>query len=160
MAAEKGYLKCTLLALLTGWVTMVFVTSALIVLLGVPNSMTVEGVGRPGLAAATWRVADEVGPAVKLLLIAIFAVLVLLGERSGLRRLWQRYALNMIGGIGAMLLALGLVPGALSRGFGIGLTGARFDPSVLSIYLVGGALGGVAFTVSVTRCGTRASLTG
>jgi hypothetical protein len=54
-----------------------------------------------------------------------------------------------------MLLTVGLVPEFLSRGFGIGLTGARFDPSVLPIYLVGGALGGIAFTISVTRCNGR-----
>jgi hypothetical protein len=54
-----------------------------------------------------------------------------------------------------MLLTLGLLPESLSRGFGIGLTDARFDPSVLPIYLAGGALGGIAFTISVTRCRRR-----
>lgn len=93
-------------------------------------------------------------------LIALFAVLVLLGERIGPETAWKRSALNMVLGVGAMLLALGVVPEALSRGYGIGLTGARFDPSVLPIYSIGGALGGVAFTVSVTRCRTKASLAG
>jgi len=60
---------------------MVFVSSALIVLLGVPNAMTRSGVGHSGPLAATWRVADEMGPAAKLLLVAIFAALVWLGER-------------------------------------------------------------------------------
>ena len=138
---------------------MVFVPSAMIALLGFSNAPNGTPVGLSNLPATTWEVADEVGPAAKLLMIALFAALVLLGERLGPGTTWKRYALNIALGIGAMLLVLGLLPEALSRGFGIGLTGARFDPSILSIYLVGGVLGGLAFTVSVTKCRAKAFLT-
>ena len=159
-------LRCWLAALLTGWVTMVFVSSALIVLRGVPNAMTRSGVGHAGPAAATWRVADEMGPAAKLLLVALFAALLWLGERwlwasapaHGRRSPWTPYALNVCLGLVAMALTLALVPAAFSRGFGVGLTGARFDPAVLPLYLSSAALGAVTFTVSLARCRARTFL--
>ena len=139
------------MALLAAWVTMVFGTSALVALSG--NG---PGKGRwlPGLAGETVQGADDIGPAAKLLLIALFAVLVLLGERVPMAP-WRRLALNAALGAAAMLLALALLPAPLSRGFGIGLTGARFDPAVLSLYILGGVLGGAAYTVSVARCRAR-----
>ena len=143
------------MALLAAWVMMVFSTSAIIVLLGISGSANTGSLGLSGFIAATWRVADEVGPAVKLVLIAIFAILVLIAERVGTEHLWQRLILNMSAGFGAMLLTIGLVPEFLSRGFGIRLTGARFDSLVLPIYLIGGALGGIVFTISVRRCSRR-----
>jgi hypothetical protein len=141
---------------------MVFASSALIVVRGVPNAMTRSGVGHPGPLAATWRVADEMGPAAKLLLVALFAALLWLGERRSWARTprhrpapWRSYAVNGALGAAAMALALALVPAALSRGFGVGLTGARFDPAVLPLYLVSGVLGAAAYTASVTRCRAR-----
>lgn len=156
-------LRCWLMALLSGWVTMVFLSSALIVLLGVPNAMTRSGVGHPGAIPATWRVADEMAPAAKLLLVALFAALLWLGERwsrAGAPRhvppsRWTPYAVNVALGVAAMALTLALVPAAFSRGFGVGLTGARFDPAVLPLYLVSSALGAVVYTVSLIRCRAR-----
>ena len=149
---------------------MVFVSSALIVLRGVPNAMTRSGVGHPGPFAATWRVADEMGPAAKLLLVALFATFLWLGERYWLQpagatsahavseqpsQSWSAYAVNVALGAAAMLLTLALVPAAYSRGFGVGLTGARFDPEVLPLYLVSATLGAIAYTLSVRRCRAR-----
>lgn len=150
MAQRGRTLRCTSIALLSAWVVMAFGTSALLVLAGVGSG------GAPGLSGfvgATWRATDEMGPAAKILLIAIFAVLVLAAERlvrapAG----WQRYALNIVLGAAGMVLTLALIPAALSRGFGIGLTGARLDPSALPFYLAGGALGAIAFTYSAARC--------
>jgi hypothetical protein len=95
-----------------------------------------------------WRVADEMAPAAKLLLVALFAALVWLGERwrrtDGARHTaptWSVYAMNIVLGIAAMALTLALVPADFSRGFGVGLTGARFDPIVLPLYVASGALG-------------------
>jgi hypothetical protein len=152
-----------MLALLGGWVTMVFVSSALIVLRGVPNATTRAGVGNPGWIAATWRVADEMAPAAKLLLVVLFAALLWLGERRGRtstsgyvsQPLWSAYAVNIALGTAAMALTLALVPAAFSRGFGVGLTGDRFDPPVVPLYLVSGALGAVAYTFSLIRCRAR-----
>jgi hypothetical protein len=146
---------------LAGWVTMIFVSSALIVLSGVPNAMTRAGVGRPGSIAATLRVADEMAPAAKLLFVALFALLLWLGELS--RRTvapvpsprLSMYALNIASGAAAITLTLALVPAAFSRGFGVGLTGSRFDPGLLLLYLVSSALSAVAYTVSLTRCRAR-----
>jgi hypothetical protein len=156
MAERSGGLRCTSIALLAAWVVMVFGTSGLLVLAGVAGDRTTGAAGLRGFLAATWQTSDDVGPAAKLLLIAIFAALVLAAERvvrsSGR---WQRYVLNMGLGVAAMLLALALVPAALSRGFGIGLTGVRLDASALPLYLAGGALGGVAFTHSAARCRGR-----
>ena len=155
-------LRCWLVALLGGWVTMIFGSSALIVLWGVPNAMTRSGVGSPGMLAAMLRVADEMAPAAKLLLVALFAALLWLREWSragtcGHAPRWTRYALNISLAVAAMALTLGLLPTAYSRGFGVGLTGARFDPGVLPLYLISAALGAVAYTWSVTRCRARSA---
>lgn len=157
---NRGELRCMLIALLYAWVIMIFVPSALIALFGFSDAVNPGYTEMSRLPAATFEVADEVGPAAKLLMIACFTVLVLMGERLDPARGRKRQALNVVLGLGAMLLALGFIPEALSRGFGIGLTGARFDPRVLPIYLTGGALGGVVFTASVTRCRVKDSRTG
>ncbi len=67
-------------------------------------------------------------------------------------------AMHAAAGPGAMVVTLALIPKSLSRGFGVGLTGARFAGATLPIYLCGGALGGVVFTLSRARC--RAFRTG
>jgi hypothetical protein len=155
MAERGGNLRCTSFALLSAWVVMAFGTSALLVLAGVAGDG--EAPGLSGFLAATWRVTDEMGPAAKILLIAIFAALVLAGERLVRARAaaWQRYAVNIALGAAGMVLTLAIIPAALSRWFGIGLTGARLDPSALPFYLAGGALGAIAFTYSAARCRAR-----
>jgi hypothetical protein len=155
MAAARGSLRCTLTALLWAWVTMVFATSALVALLVAPNDTITAIVAERGPVGATVRLADEMGPAVKLLLIAVFALLVLLGERVAARPVAARYALNAALGAAAMLLVLAVVPASFSRGFGVGLTGQRFHASLLPIYLTCGALAGLAFTHSATVCRRR-----
>jgi hypothetical protein len=136
---------------------MIFGTSAPIACLGLSRGADTHVSGLGDLPVATWEVGDAVGPAAKLLLIGVFAALVLMGERLSTGRLAYPYAGNVALGSAAMLLTLGLVPESLSRGFGVGLTDARYDPAVLPIYLVGGALGGIAYTFSVTRCRGRIS---
>jgi hypothetical protein len=160
-------LRCWLVALLSGWVTMVFASSALIVLRGVPNAMTRPGMGSPGPIAATWRVADEMGPAAKLLLVVLFAALMWLAERvrgqqapavpksARQKQRWATYAVNIVLAIAAMLLTLAFVPANYSRGFGIGLTGVRFSVLALPVYVVSAALGALAYTVSLARCRSR-----
>ena len=149
---DKRDFQCTAVALLFAWVTFVFLPSALIALLGLSYPVGPSPGGLAGLLAETWEVADEVGPLAKLLIVALFAALVLPSDRLRLGSDWHRHALRVAVGVGAMVLALGLVPEALSRGFGVGLTGTRFDPSVLPVYLLGGAAGGAAYTASVTAC--------
>ena len=80
----------------------------------------------------------------------------LTGEQlGGTRTPGQRYLVNVGLSVGAVLLTLVLISAALSRGFGIGLTGARLDPSALPWYVFGASLAAVAFTVSVTRRRSR-----
>jgi hypothetical protein len=147
--AERSELRCSLTALLAAWVTMIFGTSLLMAAFG-PLGASQTGLWE--LARAALDGADEMAPAVKLLLIALFALQVLGGRRLDPQRPWQRVAVNAALGVSAMLLTLALVPESFSRGFGVGLTGARFDPVALPVYLCGGALGGVVFTLSWTRC--------
>jgi hypothetical protein len=149
MAAERSELRCTLTALLAAWVTMIFGTSLLMAAFG---PLGADQTGLWDLARAALDGADEMGPAVKLLLIALFALQVLGGRRFDPQRPWQRAAVNAAFGMSAMLLALAMIPESFSRGFGVGLTGARFDPAVLPLYLCGGALGGVVFALSRARC--------
>ena len=138
----------TLGALLAAWVTMVFGTSALIALFGLSPRARASG---DGLARSTWEVADEMGPAAKLLLIALFAAAVTLGARVGGGTTARRYATNVVLGAGAMVLTLLLIPEHLSRGFGVGLTGARLDPAVLPVYLAGAVAGAIVHARMMTR---------
>jgi hypothetical protein len=149
MTAERTDLRCTLTALLAAWVTMVFGTSLLLVAFGPlgPGPASLQE-----LAREVWKGADDMGPTVKLLLIVLFGMQVLGGRRLDPERPGPGLAIKAALGALAMLLTLALIPEPLSRGFGVGLTGARFDPATLPIYLCGGALGGVVFALSRQRC--------
>ena len=143
------------MALLFGWVALVFVSSALVVGL---STGPVAGAGGPGAyLAATWEVADKVGPAVKLLLVALFAALVIPAERLRPHALAGHLALMALLGVVAMGLTLALIPEALSRGFGVGLTGARFDVAALPAYAVGGVAGGLVYAASAWSCEQKAA---
>jgi hypothetical protein len=149
VTVERADLRCTLTALLAAWVTMVFGTSLLMAAFG-PLGPGPAGVQE--LARAVWKGADDMGPAVKLLLIALFGMQLLGGRSLDPLRPGQALAVQAALGALAMLLTLALIPASFSRGFGVGLTGARFDPATLPIYLCGGALGGLVFTLSRQKC--------
>ncbi|HEY0411912.1 MAG TPA: hypothetical protein VGD66_02075 [Allosphingosinicella sp.] len=146
MTPARARPKCFLLALLLAWVVAVFLSSALIALAHLSPLAQARR-----FPASVWAVADEVGPAAKLAFVLLLAPLLLLAEALAPPRL--RAALAILLACAAMLLALALVPAAWSRGFGIGLTGARFDPSTLPIYLGSAALAGLSFSLSLARCG-------
>ena len=147
--ADRSDLRCTLAALLAAWVTMVFGTSLLMAAFGPgPGPTTLQELGR-----AVWKGADDIGPAVKLLLIVLFALQQLGGRRRDPKLGSERSLLaGGILGAFAMLYTVALIPRSYSRGFGVGLTGSRFDLAVLPIYLCAGVLGGVVFTLSRERC--------
>lgn len=157
MATVRTDLGCRLVALLAAWVSMVFGSSAPIAWFGFSRSAGTRASGLAHLPVATWEVSDAVGPAAKLLLIGVFAALVLSGERLSTGRPGYTYVRNAALGVTAMLLTLGVVPESLSRGFGVGLTGERYDFAVVPVYVLGGMLGGFAYTFSVTRCRRRIS---
>ena len=140
--------RCILGALLAGWVVLIFGTSAIIA--------AAEGARPlPALPGAVWAVADEVGPFAKLSLMAASGALWLTASpfppRGPVRHLVQAVL-----GAAAAGLVLALLPEAWSRGFGIGLTGDRFDRDLLPIYLGGGAAAGLVFEAVFMRCGRGA----
>lgn len=58
-------------------------------------------------------------------------------------------------GVVSMMLVVAFLPEYWSRGFGIGLNGIRFDTLLTTIYLIGGFLGGIVFSLSEARCVLR-----
>jgi len=139
--------KCFFIALIGGWALAIFLPSAIVAAAGL--SPLAEG---RNLVAATIEVADEVAPAAKIGFALLFAVLLYA------RRRWLPVpalpADILIGGL-AMAAVLALLPREWSRGFGIGLAGNRFDPTLRIVYLLGGALAGLAFHLSERACRRR-----
>lgn len=144
--------RCSGPAWLLGWATAIFLPSLLVAWLGLSPSTPLIGEGLGDLPAATWKVADDVGPAAKLLLGGLLALLFITAERLLPRTKPARYVGNMAAGVLATVGTLLLIPAAYSRGFGVGLTGARFDAATLPLYLVGGAVAGLVFTHALIRC--------
>jgi hypothetical protein len=136
--------KCFFVALIAGWVVAIFLPSAMIAAAG----FSPLAAGR-NLAAATIEVADEVAPAAKIGFALLFALFLYV------RRRWTRVPAlpaDILSGCAAMLAVLALIPFAWSRGFGIGLSASRFDPAPVAIYLLGGALAGLAFHLAEGKC--------
>lgn len=134
-------MKCWTGGLLAAWVVQIFGTSALIIL----------SRGSEVSLAAIWAVADDVAPLAKIGFILGLTVLTAPVRRRALGRpvamLWWAGA-----SIAALVLTLALLPQPLSRGFGIGLTGSRFDAALLPSYLLGALLAGLAGAWVHMRC--------
>jgi hypothetical protein len=137
--------KCFFLAITLAWAVAIFLSSALVALAG----LSPLALGK-SLPHAAWAVADEVGPAAKLAFVLIAAPLLF----ACVTRLRGAAALaaEAVSACAAMLLTLALLPQAWSRGFGIGLTGARLDPVPLAIYLASAAVAALAFHLSESKC--------
>jgi hypothetical protein len=140
MTAERTDLRCTITALLAAWVTMVFGTSLLMAALG---PLAPAPTSAQELARAVWKGADDTGPTVKVLLIVLFGMQVLGGRHLDPARPGPGLPIKAALGALAMLLTLAVIPESLSCGFGVGLTGARFDAATLPIYLCGAGRRGV-----------------
>jgi len=145
-------LRCFLPAWLAAWATAVFLPSAAIAYLGISRAAAIVGTGFDRLPASTWKVADDVGPAVKLMVGAILLIGFLGLGRARFAKGPTRSAAGILIGIVAVAATISFIPPTLSRGFAGALTGTRFDPSITSIYLLGGALAGLVFVVSLSRC--------
>lgn len=139
--------RCLFLGMIFGWVVAIYVPSAMIAAFGLAPPGT-----PPGIIAATWHMTDEIGPIAKLAFAALAAAL-LLGTRLAAMPRTARAAADAALGVLAMMLLLAFLPEAWSRGIGIGLTGQRFDPALLPIYLLGGALSGLTFSLADAKCG-------
>jgi hypothetical protein len=151
MSQEKEAIGIKLKALLAAWITIIFGTSALIYLVSPLNIKLYSENQVLNFFYATWEIADEVGPAVKLSLIALFTLLVSITEGLIKRRGKIMYWINAGLGVLATVAVLGLLPENYSRGFGIGLTGNRFDRQTILIYFIGSVLGGLVYTYSLRR---------
>ena len=136
-----GPIKCWLGGLLLAWVVQIFWTSTLVAMFHHSEVTLV----------AIWGVADEVAPLAKISFI-LFLALLITPLRLRAVPLFAHMAWWTIASLGAILMVLALLPLHLSRGFGIGLTGMRFDPGLLPIYLVGAAVAGCAGAVLHWRC--------
>lgn len=145
-------LRCVLPAWLFAWVAAVFVPSVLIAYAGLSPFVAATGTGVSRLPAASWQVADDVGPVVKLTIGALLLLGLVATRRLTRTRPGWRYPAAIGVGLAATTITAAFVPSGLSRGFGIGLTGARFDAAVTPLYLLGGLLAGIVFVLSADRC--------
>jgi hypothetical protein len=141
--------KCFFIALIFGWVVAIFLPSALIAMLGV--SPLAQGRSFP---AATFAVADEVAPLAKIGFMLLLAPALVVARRflHARRAIVAAYVLLAVA---AMLATLAFIPAEYSRGFGIGLGGARFSPGPLAIYLIGAAAAGLTAASAEVRCIAR-----
>ena len=141
--------KCLFAAWIFGWVIAIYLPSLLVALAGL--SPLAEGRSLP---AATFAVADEVAPAAKIGFALLFGLMVIGIRRLNLR-LWLELAADVAAACLATLIVLAFLPREWSRGFGIGLTGERYQGEALAIYLVGAVLAGLVFSISYRRCVAR-----
>ncbi|HTU10282.1 MAG TPA: hypothetical protein VMG08_05220 [Allosphingosinicella sp.] len=144
-------MRCTGTAWLFAWVISVFLPSAVIAALGLSGPAQAAG----NIFAASWKVADDMAPAAKLLLGALLLLFLALSARRLKSRLGLALLVNALLGALAMIAPLLLLPADWSRGFGIGLGGARLDPALLPVYLGGGIAAGLLFTLLQRRCAAR-----
>jgi hypothetical protein len=57
------------------------------------------------------------------------------------------YLTSIFSALIAVVLVLAFLPENISRGYGIGLTGFRFETKMLPIYLVGAVFGGIIYSL-------------
>jgi hypothetical protein len=138
---------------MAAWATSVFLSSAIIAWHGL--SPLAAGADFARLPASIWAVADEVGPAVKLMIGGLLLAGFLGLGRLPSRTLPARLAASMSIGMAAMVITAAIIPSAYGRGFAAALTGTRFEATVTLIYLFSGALAGLIFTYSLHRCQNR-----
>ena len=142
--------QCFFGAWIFGWVTAIFVPSALIAL----AELSPRSSGK-GIIIGTFAVADQVSPAAKLGFGTLTAAFMLSARRFVAVRGIFAIALDVLLAVTATLLVLVLLPEQWSRGFGIGLTGTRFAPEATLIYLAGAFLSGLVFSLSEAKCSAR-----
>lgn len=138
---------------MAAWATAVFLSSAIIAWFGLSPLAAGADIGR--LPASIWAVADEVGPAVKLMIGGLLLAGFLALGRLPTRTLPARLLASMAIGMAAMAITAAIIPPAYGRGYAAALTGTRFEATVTLIYLLSGAVAGLIFTYSLRRCQNR-----
>ena len=147
-------LRCFFPAWIAAWVVAIFLPSAIIAYLGLSPAAAEIGVGFDSIFATTWKVGDDVAPFAKLSFGALLLAQFYAVQRMRLDRI-ALYVVAIAAGAFAMAFALAFLPAEHSRGFGISLSGVRFDPTLTPIYVLGGALAGAVFAFALQRCGER-----
>jgi riboflavin transporter FmnP len=151
MTPQTEPIRLQLKALLVAWATLVFGTSALLVLASPLHFKTYSSNVLANFFRATWEVADEVGPLVKISLIVVFTLLVVASEKFIKPRFSDTYGVSALLAVLAIVVVLSALPETYSRGFGIGLTGTRFDECTITIYLLGAVLSGIVYQYSLQK---------
>lgn len=136
--------KCLFAAWVVGWATAVYVPSLSIALLSLSPLAT-----GTNLFLDTFQVADEVSPAAKLAFAVLFGSFLVGMRMAGAKR---RLLIDALVGVISVIIVVAFLPEDWSRGFGIGLARVRFDTVLTTIYVIGGFLGGVVFSLSEARC--------
>ena len=143
MTGRKDTIAITLKALLAGWVTIVFGTSTLIYFFTSLEHEIYHSNLLLNILRNIWEIADEMGPAVKLSIVIVLGILVHLFRNTISKSRIYFYLSSIAFAIISVLSVLALLPVNLSRGYGIGLTGTRFDTEMMPVYLIGAILGGI-----------------
>ncbi|KTF70646.1 hypothetical protein ACNFJ7_17015 [Sphingomonas sp. HT-1] len=146
--------RCFLSSFILAWAVAVFVPSMFIAYAGLSPAAAAIGTGFDRLPATTWKVADDVGPAVKLMIGGLLLGGLLLLARTRIPGA-GRFAAAILIGLLAVLVTMAVVPLAFSRGFAAGLTGARFETVTTILYLFGGALAGGVYEGALAQCRRR-----
>jgi hypothetical protein len=139
--------KCLFVAWVFGWVTAIYLPSVSIALLSLSPLAP-----RGNLFVDAFQVADEVSPAAKLSFAILFGGGLVVMRMAGAGR---RLLLDGMLGVLSMMLVVAFLPEDWSRGFGIGLNGIRFEMAPTIIYLIGGFLSGIVFSLFEARCIAR-----
>ncbi|MVZ98099.1 hypothetical protein EUU23_10385 [Sphingorhabdus sp. IMCC26285] len=129
---------------MVGWATAVYLPSLSIAAL----SLSPLAAGT-NVFVDTFQVADEVSPAAKIAFAVIFGGS-LVGMRMAAAK--SRMLVDALVGVISIILVVAFLPEDWSRGFGIGLNGIRFDTVPTTIYVIGGFLGGIIFSLSEAQC--------
>lgn len=147
MGIRKGSYGIMLKALLAGWVTMVFGTGFLIFAFAPIEQAKYSPNFIVNSLRTIWEIGDAMGPVVKILYILIFGLLVFAFRKIIEKGRTLSYILAIVFAMMSATLVLAFLPFGFSRGYGIGLTGSRFDSIMTPIYLLGAFLSAIAFSV-------------
>lgn len=105
-----------------------------------------------------WKVADEIGPAVKLSLVLILGFLTFSFTQFNFMKTCVRlYFFSAAFGVVSVFTILVAFPENLSRGFGIGLVEERLLHPMVPLYLLVGFLGGLVFAICYIRLNQKIS---
>jgi hypothetical protein len=131
---------CALSGFIAVWALAVYLPALVIGYAGWYPAAAAIGHGFDQLFRTTFTVADWMSPWAKLILGGAIAAAFFSSLR--LAAAPARTAAATAGTMLAMLLLLAFLPEPLSRGFGIGIAGARFDPALVAAYLIGAGIAG------------------